>query len=471
MTRVRVRGIYATALTKILVDKGFEITHASKVIQDRFGIDNKEPPEVTVKDTDSRHGVVIVGEYEHGKRVYNALKEFAVAAWVSKLPLHAVIKGKVIEAENGKSIVDLGEYRGVLEGEREVGEELLVDIARPFMPCDELAKLSMNQTIFGKYVALIKNASRKVIFSKHITNKKLRSELTALSSMLDVGDWCIKWRSSATAGKLEEILKDVKETYKKAEEVMRKGEKVEVGKIVYQGEFFAILCFDRKECLDDVRNNVIPTIRNHHSLKSVGEGEVVDLCEFLLYKGFDRNKLSEEALNYVISRMNGLVRIEHVSVLSGKAIELSPGKAIGKCTIKRVFKKPGVFDGLNVKKEPGDFDMMEFSPGIPIILHRYYSREGDFKGIYVNLNTPPDIARNMIRYVDMEIDVVASDEVKIIDAEKLENAAKLGIISEDVKREYFELAENVKKFLESESAKDITLSDITESLKLAAGLC
>ena len=465
MIRVRVRGIYATAITKLLLDNGLNVSHASKIIRERFGMDESdEPPTVTVKDTDQKHGIVIVGEYEHGKQVFNILKEIAVTHWVSKLPLHAIIKGEVIGVREHKSIIDLGGYRGILDQELEVGSEIFVDVARPFMPHEDFAKLSTKYTIFGNYVALIKGIGRKVVFSRHITNRKLKDDLVALSAVSNVEDWSIKWRSSATIGYLDEMLQDIKDTYKKAVEVMKRGEKADIGEIVYNGEFFAILSFN-KEYLDEIRSTVIPTMRYHHSLKSVGENEVVDFGEHLLQQGFDGDVLSGSARKYVISKMGEqrLVDIEHVSALKCSILKLTPGKPIGYCRLKRIFKKPGMFDGLNVRKEPGDYDIMEFSHGLPIILHRYYGRDGSFKGIYVNLNTPPDIGRNLIRYIDMEIDVVSvGGEAKIIDVEKLEKACDLGIVNENVKEYYLNLAKRIKGFLESHDESDVTLDAVVK---------
>ncbi len=470
--RVRVRGIYATAITKLLLDNGLEVAHASEKIRERFGIEESgEPPTVTVKDTEQRHGVVVVGEYEHGKKVFEILREeLSPVCWVSKLPLHSIVKGRVVAAKDGSSIVEMGDYVGVIDRELEVGSEVLVDVARPFLPNDDAAKLSTNYTVYGKYVALIHGLGRRTIFSRHITSRKLRDELAALSAMSDVGEWCIKWRSSATLAKLEDLLKDVRETHKKAIEILKRGEGCKPGEIVYSGEFFAILCFDRraKTRLDEIRGEVLPTIENHHSLKSMGESEIVDFCEHLLARGIETGGA---AMDYILARMREQksVAIEHVSVLSGNVVKLTPGKPVGDFCLKRVFRRGGIFDGLNVKKEPGDYDLMEFSTELPLILHKYYGRDGSFKGIYVNVNTPPEVSRCSIRYIDMEVDVVASQQVEIIDAEKLERAYELGIISAEVRNYYMRVAERVRRILEDcEDLAEISLKDLAGGLKSEA---
>lgn len=56
--RVRVRGIYSTALTALLLERGFTIVEPSPVIQQRLGLpEDAAPPEVTVSDRADRQGV------------------------------------------------------------------------------------------------------------------------------------------------------------------------------------------------------------------------------------------------------------------------------------------------------------------------------------------------------------------------------------------------------------------------------
>ncbi len=471
--RVRVRGIYSTAITKLLLDAGVEVSHSSRKIRERFSLEESgEPPTVTVKDTDQKHGIVIVGEYEDGKRVFEIIKSEVedCFCWVSKLPLHAIVKGRVVETESGRSIVDLGEYRGILEGELEVGTELLVDVARPFFPHEELAKLSKNLTVYGKYAALIKNVERKVIFSKHVTDRNLRADLIKLAGLANIEGWGVKWRSSATIGEFGEMLRDLQQTFEKAEEVVKRGEIAKVGDVLYEGEFFAILSFGKrgKRKLDEMRSLVVPTIENHHSLKSMNESEIVEFAEHTLSKNLCDRKISEAVVSYVSSLMKeqSQVFIEHVSLLTGSVKRLTPGRVVEVCNesfvMKRVFRSRGVFDGLEVRKDPGDYDLMEFSLDLPFVLHKYYGRDGTFKGVYVNINTPPEISRNCLRYIDMEVDVVAGEGgVRIIDEEELEKACELGVVSEDTKNYYLTLAERVERFLsKTDNLAGIKLEDL-----------
>ncbi len=472
--QVRVRGVYATALTKLLLDSGIRVSHTSKKIRERFSLDEtREPPNVTIKDTDDKHGVVIVGEREDGERVFRVLSEkLDCVCWVSKLPLHSIIKGRVVEVNEAGSVIDLGRYKGVIEKRLETGSEVLVDVARPFMPNDKFAKLSDRYTVYGRYVALIRGLGRKVLFSKHIISKRLREDLTSLAGMVDTGEWSVKWRSSAVIGEIGEMIRDLQETLSKAEEIMKKAEEADVGEIISGGEFFAIVSFTKegKALLDEIRDSVLPTIPGHHSLKSMNESEVVEFAEHMLNRGFGgKESLSEVVFDYVKNLMReGLVSIQHISVLSGDVKNLTPGKVVDSdgevVTMKRIFRGRGFLDGLGVKKSPGDYDLMEFSTELPLILHKYYGRDGSFKGLYVNVNTPPEVSRNSIRYLDMEVDVVANGEsVRIIDSEHLEKAFELGIVDAKTRDLYLGIAEEVKDRISSfGDIREISLLDIAK---------
>jgi len=55
--KAKVRGIYATALTRLLLENGFEVVQPSQAIKSRFGIaDNNEPPDLKVKDKHDLQG-------------------------------------------------------------------------------------------------------------------------------------------------------------------------------------------------------------------------------------------------------------------------------------------------------------------------------------------------------------------------------------------------------------------------------
>ena len=57
---VRVRGIYTTALTALLLEQGYTIVDASPAIQERFGLPHREALEdIGIFDRRNRQGVIV----------------------------------------------------------------------------------------------------------------------------------------------------------------------------------------------------------------------------------------------------------------------------------------------------------------------------------------------------------------------------------------------------------------------------
>jgi hypothetical protein len=63
--RLKIRGIYATALTKFLLDSGYKIVEPSAEIQERFDLrQTRDTPEILIQDREDLQGVDIIGEAE-----------------------------------------------------------------------------------------------------------------------------------------------------------------------------------------------------------------------------------------------------------------------------------------------------------------------------------------------------------------------------------------------------------------------
>ncbi len=79
--KVKIRGIYATALTGLLLERGFEIVSPSELIQVRFGLPaNEAPEEVLIIDRRDRQGVLIEGVKGAVDEVVVALRDALVYA-------------------------------------------------------------------------------------------------------------------------------------------------------------------------------------------------------------------------------------------------------------------------------------------------------------------------------------------------------------------------------------------------------
>jgi len=195
-----------------------------------------------------------------------------------------------------------------------------------------------------------------------------------------------------------------------------------------------------KKKLDSIRRLVFPTIEDHHLFKSWNPevSGYVDQAERLLTGGFPPEEVREIFMREVgrlFPHEGGHVDIAHVK-LSGQIYNL--GRALvekaeaGSLTLVRTIRGEGLYDGLEVRKEPEDVARSFVRIGGNRIFVKYFSRDGRLKGMYVNIGTGVEPLPNGIRYVDLEVDVcvLPSGEVRVLDEEKLDEALQRDVIGE-----------------------------------------
>jgi len=199
--------------------------------------------------------------------------------------------------------------------------------------------------------------------------------------------------------------------------------------------------------------NVAVTLNGHHYYKACG-GKVssaLEMAEKLLEKGKpleEVESLFKETIEREYPLEGSPIKIEHVK-LSGKVLSLGKGiiEEINgeKIRFRRIFHKPGIYDGLGTRKEPGDTAITNVKIGDWILETSYYSRNGAYKGTYINLNTPVELYPYGIRYVDLEVDVciLPNNVAKIVDEDKLWKAVEKGLITKKLANFVIEKARKI----------------------------
>jgi hypothetical protein len=80
-TSIKVRGIYSTALTKLLLDGGYAVSDPSTSIRERFNLPpNRDPHHLLIQDRDDHQGIDISGEPERLCQLISFLQEQLVDA-------------------------------------------------------------------------------------------------------------------------------------------------------------------------------------------------------------------------------------------------------------------------------------------------------------------------------------------------------------------------------------------------------
>lgn len=458
--RVMIRGVYSTSLTKLLLDKGYEITKPSKRISERFGLElTQEPWDIMIESKPGTYGVRIYGSRKDVEKIIEDLLEVNyTTACISKLPLGATYLGEVVNTDNGKSIVDIGGRRCLLKGSFNIGEKLLVSTTTPSYWGEPI--LTLGVSLAGKYVLVSKSLEPSV--TSKIDDKERREQLYRLARLISRSPWSVKILEPAQHADTASIIEEANILIKEAEEIDSKTP----GKIglVRNGIHVAKLNFSyaSKKRLDEIRSQVLPTAIGHHYMRALGRtaNVILNFAERLIEKGYNRNEISKEMLisfltsNFEIGKR---VYINHYTP-DGKRIRLTPGIIINinpeelKITVKRVFRRnEGIYNGIGAPKEKGDYAISSFKLGSMYYKSSYYNASGVLKGVYVNISTPLEFNWNSVEYVDLLIDVVKdySGDVRILDMDELEKYTEEGLIPRKLSDEAVyiakEQAEELKK--------------------------
>lgn len=354
MPSSRLRGIYSTALTKLLLDHGFQIVDPSDTIKERFRLRTEKPKsraDLDIYDRPDRQGVHVVGETS---------------------PLNSLIS---------------------------IMQDLLDD----------------------------------VIIRRTITSNGMVG--TQASDFPLTEESMVRDEQGATTLPQQSFINI---------------------------EFPAI----SKRKMDDYRSLVAPTIKDHHYLKACGGrvSSLLEMAEQMLEKNASRSEvetLLKESLMPQYPRLDSTIDIEHVKI-DGRIFHLNNAKIVefdeeeGRLRLLRSFRSRGIYDGLRVPREPDDYAWTDLRIGDWSFRTTYFSREGRYKGTYINLNTPIELYPEKIRYVDLEVDICLWPDGRIekVDQEKLEEKVLEGYISERLSNIVKKKLEEIIDSLRSESSRD-----------------
>lgn len=471
MFSIKIRGIYSTALTRLMLDNDFRITSATNVIKSRFDLEpNVEIPDVEIFDNiKEKQGVVVLGKEKGIKLIEDIFKDNFkdVVIRKSESGWNSIYRGKVIKVypETRSAILEFntvdGEFQGILDNyECKEDENIVVSIKFPNFSYIR-AKLSPNITIPGNYAILIESTYPRI--SRKISEPEKRRQLMEIAKDAELysDKWDVLWRTSARYVEEDILVKEIEELNEKLIDVINKIENEEETTL-YKGKpgFYAEFPYYSKNKLDELRNNVLKTIPRHHFIKCIGKeySTLTDFAELMLKKVPESEEKIKDIFDEFIKASflrKGRMGIDHVK-LDGRVFHLTPGiiseidEKNGSFKMLRYFKGNSnrLYDGLRVPIEPGDYGETEMHLGDSYYFKTtYFNRDNEIKGVYYNVNTPIEIYENQIRYIDLEVDVISmpNGKIRVEDKELLDSFYINGYINLDLKN----IATNtVKKIVE-----------------------
>jgi Ribonuclease G/E len=455
LAKARIRGVYSTALTRLLLDHGFEIVQPSVAMKERFGIEERnEPPNLDVRDRRDRQGVRALGRAESisafRSMLQSNLHDVVIREW--SVTANGIYKGLLETETAGSFLVDIGPVTGRI-AKREVSnldkKQLMVQVERRKVGARRPA-LTMEVKIPGKYAILI--PERQIKVSRKIRDPKERSRLLKLGTELAPQNWGLIWRTAARYQSPEKLKDEICHLAGEGDAVLERAEEAVAPAELWDGSHFLDVEFPAlsKEKLDGIRRSVAETLDNHHYYKACGGNfsVAVDMAERLLEKGSpleDVDSFFKQTVGAGFPTVGSIIDIEHVK-LDGRVLHL--GDALIEAfdedesliAFSRIIRGEGAYDGLGIRKELGDRAVTEAKIGEWHYETRYFAKDGRHKGTYINLNTPIELYPYGIRYVDLEVDVCVwpSGRVGKVDEKKLDYAAAEGIVTQ-------KLVERVRK--------------------------
>jgi predicted RNA-binding protein associated with RNAse of E/G family len=474
MIKARIRGIYSQSLTQIMLQNHYDIVQPTPEVARRFGLPYRsEIPDVDIWDRSDLQGIVAIAYESVLTRLTDVLRRRlgGVITRTPRVAKSSVYRGVVLgkDERTGQTKIDLGTISGLLPDRGlQRGQQIMVQI-RAHDYGRKAPVLSSSITIPGKAAVLLPEPV--VRLSTKIKDQESRRNLLALGRKIreHTENWGILWRTAAEKLTEEELRNEVDDLLDTAQQVFNRYNELDSTVLLFEGTSNADIEFplEVKDALDKTRAKIKPTLTRHHFYKSAGYSSLVDLAEMIIEERPEERRYVTSKLEKVISkdmpRIDDSINIEHVK-LDGRNIVLARGRVAETTSkgfvIRRQFRhtnrklKMGQDsnNGVDVVSNEGDYAMTQVVPGALKLVTDYYSREGDLKGTYVNINTGVEVypsngnSPGRIRYIDLEIDIVkapVNEKPRIIDQHLLKRAVQRGFITQDMADESYLKAQEI----------------------------
>ncbi|ERG96249.1 DUF402 domain-containing protein [Haloquadratum walsbyi] len=491
--RVSVRGIYATAVTKRLLDADYDIVQASSVIRERFENDFDDVYHtVRVSTTDDSQGVGIHGAESGVKSVTDVLTACGrdSLAWDDITPPGTVFTAQITETQGSGAIcalipkaeidtntdfddVDIADEsiaKGYLPYDNteeyiEQGEVVTVQVHDSMPPWNKTdyetdAVVGTTLRADGGLAMLIKGHDGITVDSY---DSEAARELAGMVELIDIDlpeGWGVEWTHAATQASLTALESGLERAIERAEAV---SERVGTEEATPTGRW---LWFGRESrfALDEIRRDVLTTMQGHHRIKAAGEAASagVDLAEALCGSAKDINSGNDSEFPFgVVTQQFGPTKGERVELYHGKpeghAFSLGEGEvtdwdADGTIEVTRRITGhgSGTYDALGTPRESGDTAVTKVREGRWWYPTVYRSRDGDHKGTYVNICTPVECFPESVRYVDLHVDVIKYPDgtVERVDDNELNTAVAAGHIPSPLAEKTRNVASSLERALE-----------------------
>ena len=430
--RVRIRGIYTTALTKMAVDTGWTVVDASPPIERRFDTSFETGGhDVAIETTSERQGVGVTGAPAAVETVTTRLASVGIDTcwWTDPAPVGTIIDGQVVETTGRGAVVALGSTDGYLpfaavERHIDTGDTVRVQVQESTPPwSDSRRRLNGELQVVTDLVTLLPEEGSPTVDSH---DDAAARELLGMADLLDItapDGWRIQWHHAATSASMDELREALGTATDQAETVAEEladdngpNEKTAPQEVFSRRA--GVWCwFGRKSrfALDEIRRAETETMAGHHRIKAGSDtaSPAVDFVESLC---------SADGIGDTDDEFPFTVVTDNFGPTVGDEIALNHGKPDGRLfslgsgtvterdadsiTLVRELSGGGRYDGLDVPRSDGDTATTTLQEGRWWYPTVYRDRDGELIGTYVNVCTPLECFPDAVRYMDLHVDVL-----------------------------------------------------------------
>jgi len=465
-SNVRVRGIYATALTRTLLDAGHTVVQASPPIQRRFDADLPAADhDAAIETGPDRQGVNVAGDSETVDAIRELLVDTGIdtLAWADPAPVGAVFDGRVTETLGSGAVVALGETTGYLpfravDGRVDEGDTVRVQVTEAAAPWDDdRPLLDTCLAVEAGLATLVRGREGVRVAGRDDAAGRELAGLTDLLSTAPPAGWGLEWARDARDAEmatLEDALDRTSERATALEAAVDDAGDPEPVRAIASPSAGAWIWFGRESrfALDERRREVTATMPGHHRTKAGTNAASagVDFVEALCTRG-----LGEEFPFDVVADQFGphegeTVRIGHGKP-AGHRIVLGEAEVTDRdgetLAVERDISAGGTYDALGTPRASGDIAHTKFREGRWWYPTTYRSADGEHKGTYVNICTPVELFPDTVRYVDLHVDVIKYPDgtVERVDDDELDAAVEAGDLPEALAEKARSVAASIKR--------------------------
>ena len=459
MTTLRIRGLYAAALTVLFRQRQADWEIVQPDDQVRAGLPGNwrmDSPEVAIDDQPGPQGVRdslrLSGTGDGIERALGLLQQHFtdIITRRSGMQVGSMYLGVVglVSRERRQSIVYLGEQvsgtlpMGPDDRGPDIGARIPVRIEALGNGPEGRPQLSAVLTVPGRYAVL--SMSPAVRISKQITSEEARQRLRMLGDAQETNGWGIIWRTAAQNAADDVLSDEIQDLVQQAGDVRERLSGAKSLGYLYGGDVSTLVEMpgDAKRLCDELRAGLLPTLPGHHKYKAQGDvyGATVDALEKELPAEVLRNRTAPlgvlASVNAMQSPIRDTLRVR-MQGLPGSTATHYEGRRVaydvdaGWVEVRQELRSKDSYpDGLRLDKRPGDYVVTRFQEGSWHYVTRFYGRQGSWKADYAGIATPTAIFSDQVHLVDLGASVCRSPDqgAELVSLDTLRGSQKQGLV-------------------------------------------